>query len=55
VTDKFHSEFRAESLNAFNTPQFRAPNLSFGTGAFGTITAQANFARMYQIGVRFFF
>ena len=55
--EKFKAQFRAEALNAFNTPQFRAPNLAFGVSNtnFGKITEQANFARMMQLGVRFFF
>ncbi len=57
IGEKFKAQFRAEALNALNTPQFRAPNLSFGVSNanFGRITEQANFARMYQLGVRFFF
>ena len=48
---------RAEALNTFNTPQFRSPNLAFGVSNsnFGKITEQANFSRMIQLGVRFFF
>ena len=48
-------QFRAEALNAFNTPMFAAPNVSFGSGSFGKITSQVNFSRMIQLGVRFFF
>jgi trimeric autotransporter adhesin len=57
IGEKVKAQFRAEALNAFNTPQFRAPNLAFGVSNanFGRITEQANFARMYQLGVRFFF
>ncbi|MBI2685272.1 MAG: TonB-dependent receptor [Acidobacteria bacterium] len=57
ITEKFKAQFRAEALNAFNTPQFRAPNLAFGVSNsnFGKITEQANFSRMIQLGVRFFF
>ena len=55
VAEKFKGQFRAEALNAFNTPLFAAPNVSYGSSAFGRITSQANFARMMQLGVRLFF
>jgi len=57
ITEKFKAQFRAEALNAFNTPQFRSPNLAFGVSNsnFGRITEQANFSRMIQLGVRLFF
>ena len=38
-----------------NTPLFRAPNTAFGNAAFGRITAQANFPRMLQLGLRLYF
>jgi hypothetical protein len=57
ILEKVKAQFRAEALNAFNTPQFRAPNLSFGVSNsnFGKITEQANFSRLIQLGVRFYF
>jgi hypothetical protein len=55
VMEKFKGQFRAEALNAFNTPMFAAPNVSFGSSSFGRITSQVNFARMMQLGVRLFF
>lgn len=55
VREKFKGQFRAEALNAFNTPMFAAPNVSFGSSAFGRITSQVNFSRMMQLGVRMFF
>ena len=57
ISEKLKAQFRAEALNAFNTPQFRSPNLAFGVSNsnFGKITEQANFSRMIQLGVRFFF
>ncbi|MBL8229635.1 MAG: TonB-dependent receptor [Bryobacterales bacterium] len=55
VYEKWKAQFRAEAMNAFNTPLFRGPNTSFGNASFGRITRQANFPRYIQLGVRFFF
>jgi hypothetical protein len=55
ITEKFKGQFRAEALNASNTPLFRAPSGTLGSGSFGKITAQANFARMIQLGLRLYF
>lgn len=52
--EQLKAQFRAEALNAFNTPLFRNPNMAFGNANFGRITSQANFARMIQLGVRLF-
>ncbi len=53
--ERYRAQFRAEALNAFNTPQFPLPNTQFGTSSFGKITSQVNFARLLQLGVRFQF
>ena len=55
ITEAIRAQFRAEALNAFNTPMFAAPNVSFGSGSFGRITSQVNFARMLQLGIRVYF
>jgi hypothetical protein len=55
ITESFKAQFRAEALNAMNTPYFRAPTTAFGNGAFGKIGSQGNFPRMIQLGLRLFF
>lgn len=55
LRETVNAQFRAEALNVFNTPQFRAPNTSFGSASFGVITQQANFPRYIQLGFRVFF
>jgi len=55
ITERLNAEFRAEALNAFNSPQFPNPNTRYGSASFGTITNQVNFSRLLQLGVRFFF
>jgi hypothetical protein len=55
ITEQFKAQFRAEALNAMNTPWFRGPNVNFGNTQFGRITEQGNFARMVQLGLRLYF
>ena len=55
VTESFKAQFRAEALNAMNTPWFRGPEVRFGHANFGKITEQGNFARMLQLGLRLYF
>lgn len=52
VRERVNVQFRAESFNAFNTPQFNGPNTSFGSSSFGQITSDANFPRYIQLGLR---
>ena len=63
VKERFHGQFRAEALNAFNTPNFNQPIMQFngvksdGTavGNFGRIQSQANLPRELQLGIRLYF
>jgi hypothetical protein len=55
IHEKFNGQFRAETLNTFNSPLFANPNTQFGAASFGKITYQANLPRQLQLGVRFFF
>jgi hypothetical protein len=55
IKELLTAEFRAEALNATNTPLFANPNTQFGTSNFGRVTYQSNLARQLQLGVRFFF
>ena len=43
-----HVEFRLETYNAFNHPQFQGPNQTVNSGSFGVITGQANSPRQAQ-------
>ncbi len=52
VKERFTGQFRAEALNAFNTPLFATPNTQFGGGSFGQLSYQANIPRNLQLGVR---
>jgi len=51
--ERAHLQFRAEFFNAFNRANFYAPNTSFGSPAFGTITG-ANPARDIQFALKLF-
>ena len=54
IVERFKAQFRAETLNAFNTPMFSSPNTTFGSGSFGRITSQVNFSRMMQLALRLY-
>ncbi len=53
--EKFKAQFRCEVFNLTNTPQFYGPVTNLNSTTFGQITQQANFSRIFQLGVRFEF
>lgn len=55
VYDRANVQFRAQTFNTFNTPQFAGPNTAYGSSNFGKITAQANFPRYLQLGLHITF
>ena len=48
-------EFRLEAFNAFNHPQFDAPDTAVGSSTFGKIFNTANHAREAQVALKFYF
>jgi hypothetical protein len=52
IGEKMDVEFRAELFNVTNTPGFALPNGSFGTTAFGTISATTTDPRIAQFAIR---
>ena len=71
ITEKVNAQFRAEALNAFNTPQFGNPTLTYVVSAngvagtptvptgtaqtLGNVTSQINYSRIIQLGGRISF
>jgi hypothetical protein len=53
IVERLTLEFRAEFLNAFNTPRFGGPNTNVTAQAFGVINSQANNPRQIQFGLKF--
>lgn len=53
--EQFKAQFRCEVFNLTNTPQFYGPQTNINSSTFGQITQQANFSRIFQLGVRFEF
>jgi hypothetical protein len=47
-------EFRLESFNALNHPQFCGPNTTVNGGSFGEITCQANSPREVQLALKLY-
>ena len=55
IKESVRAEFRAEFFNAFNRPQFMAPNMTFGSGSFGQVTVQENLPRVIQLALKIHF
>jgi hypothetical protein len=55
IVERVNAQFRAEALNAFNTPLFGPPNGAFGSPSFGVITYQQNSPRQLQLALRISF
>ena len=53
VTERLKVQFRAESFNLGNTPQFSVPNNTFGNAQFGQVTStQTGTERHVQFALR---
>lgn len=48
-------EFRVESYNALNHPQFGGINSTWNAGGFGAVTSQVNLPREIQMALKLYF
>jgi hypothetical protein len=55
IREGMRLEFRAESFNTFNHPQFAGPNANFGASDFGFISSTVNSPRELQFGLKLYF
>ena len=53
--ERLTAQFRAESFNLFNHPQFGQPNATIGNGAVATITSTVGNPRQMQVALRLVF
>ena len=52
LTEHMTLQLRGEAYNAFNTPQFAAPNTTVTSTAFGTITGTSQLPRTIEVSAR---
>ncbi len=52
-TDRWRAQFRWESFNTFNSPEFNLPNQTLGAGGFGLVTGAGN-RRIMQMGLKLY-
>jgi hypothetical protein len=55
ITERVKYQFTTAFINAFNHPQFVAPNTTPTSGAFGQLTGAYNWQRLIQFGIRLSF
>jgi trimeric autotransporter adhesin len=56
IRERIKAQFRAEALNATNTPLFGNPGTTLTTSStFGVISSQINYPRLVQLGLRITF
>jgi hypothetical protein len=55
IDERKSVQLRLESFNVTNTPNFGAPNTSFGSTSFGLITGVTVGARQTQVAVKFYY
>jgi hypothetical protein len=53
--NRVNLEFRTEFFNIFNRSQFGAPNTTYGSGTFGSVSAILNNPRLVQFGLKLSF
>ena len=53
IKESFKVQFRAEAINAFNTPQFNNVNSTVGSPSFGEINGEQSIPRQMQLDLRF--
>jgi len=55
IRERFNIQFRGEFLNAWNHPNFSAPNTSPTSSAFGQVTTERGYPRRIQFGLKILF
>lgn len=53
VTERWKAQFRWETFNSFNTPEFNLPNQTLNGGGFGLVTG-ADSRRIMQMGLKLY-
>jgi len=53
ITEGKTIQFRCEALNAFNNPNFAAPDASPTSANFGKVTSTFNYSRRIQLSLKF--
>jgi hypothetical protein len=53
VAERWRAQFRWETFNTFNSPEFNLPNQSLGGGGFGFVTGAGN-RRIMQMGLKLY-
>jgi hypothetical protein len=55
LSETVRLQFRTEFINAFNHAQFAAPNTTPTSSAFGAVTAESQWSRTIQFGLKLIF